>query len=1031
MRCQFVVVALCLFLFLGSAAAQPIDRSNAPDCSAADVAQLAETVARYQGIRGINPAAPSTYDLIGNHKFSGTILSASNIAFGENWYPIRTEKQTLTGTLHAFGVSNYGDESDWNIHILPDAGFEDFVADAIPYRSDNPLISTFINTDWATTSDGRILIEAEITPDEHRYGNQWFDNREKFSPLLNRRLTAYGPFVREEAHGNQPEIHPAEQIWWRDGADAMVILLVVDDSNRFNDGGDYATRRVTTPAFIPWTQEKAQRAELSLAFELDPARAGLYMSVQSLDDLNFLRDASFPDAAANNPILNSYRGNTILAVDQAAAINPFVGVTFRDICVNRAKGTLQGYVVLNTAIGNGGGREGFVALRVDRREIGFDSGPALLTGDLLNTWKVFTPYDNRVSPADIISSDMRGTGIVDGLIDFNGNGKTDLFAKVGDAWMVLFDGRGTWQEINTSSTPKSELRFGDIDGDGKTDVLRVGPNNKVQVSFGGTGEWTGITDAGEQNPVIKVGDFNGDGKTDIVYLKLKASFPPTQPLTFRADMFVKFSARGEWKKLNNDYVIRDFDEYLAMFRFGDFNGDGITDIFRFRNGSFNVYFSGTGDIQELHTPSFAVDVDDLLFVPDLTMMGLTDVIHVDRTSKKWTVFPGGKPGTLPLTIRFGDPAVVRFGDLDADPAVEPFAIDFVPQRRSPADVAMTPVTKAISEPVAYTRYVPGSVKRVRQGDRSFLTVSLNLQRSSGNRPKNRKGDDLRSVSRARAGQKNLQFKRAALAQPSQAELLGTIENVPLDPTEENLLQVAFAPAAPPSSFELPAHGITAVYNAVIMQPGTVEVSWTRWQALLTSTANSLKSKLLASPPAPPTRIDSVAFELAPLYSSREGGKVRLAEMDDVAKELNEIAYGSNRERASAIFGNRAPFAITWQFELKNMNTGELLPIEDSASLASQGKWPASNVRFAFPGSDDLLRFTATARITDDLGNGSIEPISRVFWNQQIALAAPDEQLAEWLKQLPLGVDEARLLVKARYLAEDGVLSPAEVGSILR
>lgn len=1030
MRRGLVVVALCLFLSMG-AVAQPIDRSNAPDCSMLDIAVLAETAARYQGIRGINPSAPSTYNLIGNHKFSGTILSVSNTAFGENWYPIRTEKQTLTGTFHNFGVSNFGDESDWNIHILPDASFADFVADAIPYRSTNPVISTFISEDWATTSDGRILIEAEITPDEHRYGNPWFNNREQLSPLLNKRLTAYGPFVREEAHGNQPEIHPAEQFWWRDG-DAMVILLVVDDSNRFNDAGDYTTRRVTTPAFIPWTQEKAQRAELSLAFELDPARTGLYMSVQSLDDLNFLRDASFPDAAAGNPIINSFRGNTILAVDQSAAINPFVGVTFRDICVNRTKGTLQGYVVLNTAIGNGSSREGFVALRVDRRDVGFDAGPAILTGDLLNTWKVLTPYDNRVSPADILSSDMRGMGIVDGLIDFNGNGKTDLFAKVGDAWMVLFDGRGTWQELNTSSIPLSDLRFGDIDGDGKTDVLRVGDHNKVVVSFGGTGGWTELTDAGEQNPMIKVGDFNGDGRTDIVYFKMKApSFPPPQPLTFRADMFVKFSARGEWKKLNNDYVIRDFDEYLTTFRFGDFNGDGITDIFRFRNGSFNVYFSGTGDIQPLHRPSFAIDVNDFLFVPNLTIIGLTDVIHVDRNSKKWTVFPGGKPGTLPLTIRFGDPADVRFGDLDADPAVEPFAIDFVSQRRSPADVAMTPVTKAISEPVAYTRYVPGSVKRVREGDRSFLTVSLNVQRSSGNRPVNRKGEDLRSVSRVSAGKKNLLFKRAAQAKPGQLEVLGTIENVPLDRAEENLLQIAFAPSMPPSSFKLPAHGITAVANAVVLQPGSGDVSWTRWQALLTSNASSPKSALLASPPAPPARIDSIAFELAPLYSSREGEKVRLAEMDDVAKELNEIAYGSNRERANAIFGDRAPFAITWQFELKNMNTGELLPIEDSASLASQGKWPASNVRFAFPGSADLLRFTATAKIEDDLGNRSIEPIRLVFWNQQIALTAPDAQLAEWFKQLPPGVDEANLLVKARYLAEDGVLSPVDVESILR
>ena len=277
----------------------PGDFSNCPDCSAEDISLISEVMTKYQGMKGTNPSAPSSYNLIGKHKFSGTGFSITNSFWGENWYPIRTEKQILTGTFHDFGVANYGDESDWNIHILPDPGFEDFIADAIPYQRDN----WYASGDWATTTDGKFLIEAEITPDERRYGNPWFSNRDEKSPLIGKKLSAYGPFVREEAHGNHPEIHPCEQLWWKENDNVHMVLLLVDDSNRFKRradtilivngqptvrSGDYTARRVTTFAYQPWALETRQEAELSIPFEIDPTKAGLKIEIQALDRPEFL-----------------------------------------------------------------------------------------------------------------------------------------------------------------------------------------------------------------------------------------------------------------------------------------------------------------------------------------------------------------------------------------------------------------------------------------------------------------------------------------------------------------------------------------------------------------------------------------------------------------------------------------------------------------------------------------------------------------------------------------------------------------------
>src|SRR5688500_10512799 len=157
---------------------QPVDFSNCPTCEQKDITLHTETVQVLQGIRGNNPFRPYSYGLIGTHKFSGTGYVITNPFWGKNWYPIRVEKQHLTGTFLEFGVSNYGDESDWNIHLLPDPQFQDLITEALPYQKDN----WYASGDWKTSPDGRFLIEAEITPDERRYGNPWFNNQLHYSP---------------------------------------------------------------------------------------------------------------------------------------------------------------------------------------------------------------------------------------------------------------------------------------------------------------------------------------------------------------------------------------------------------------------------------------------------------------------------------------------------------------------------------------------------------------------------------------------------------------------------------------------------------------------------------------------------------------------------------------------------------------------------------------------------------------------------------------------------------------------------------
>lgn len=1061
--CTTLLFILSMVPYCAPLYAQPIDYSSCPDCSAEDIGFLTKVNTYYQGINGLNPSAPSTYNLIGNRKFSGTAYSITNSFFGENWYPIRTEKQTLTGTFHSFSISNYGDESDWNIDLLPAAGFEDFLADAIPYQRDN----WYADADWPKDEQGHLLIECEITPDEHRYGNPWFTNNNSQTTLLHRTITAYGPFVREEAHGNHPEIHPCEQLWWKEGNDAYMVLLVTDDSNRFKlradtvvtiggqttvIPGDYTARRVTTFAYQPWTSEKKQESEIQVAFELNPNADGYYVSIQAVDNLNFFAGSAYPDVREGSKYSVTYKGNAVLTVEESSQIDPFVGVSFKNVCFNRAKGTLQGYIVFNTAIGNGDGKEGFVALRIDKKNVGVNARPQIVTGDIANTWKPFAPYDDQIPFSDIISSDMYGKGIVDGLIDFNGNGKSDLFAKQGNRWMVLYDGKGTWQEIQTSSIDVSELRFGDVNGNGKTDILRVGPNHKVLVSYDGVGSWTELTDAGEQNNLIQVADFNGDHKTDLVYFKIKTivtTFP--NRTVYRGDMYVKYGGTGSWKLLNNDYNLSGPNDYTDNFRFGNFNGDNITDVFRFYNKKFNVYWNGMGNIKELSTPGNNVRMGDLLFATGIMMPKETDVIYVDPVSKKWTVFYNAQPGSLPLDVKNGDPSTVRFADIDADPATDLIAIDFV--KGNPNNIAFPTQAMAVIEPSTQLKYVEGSLKRKTVGNKEALFYDQDVMYYGGTKPTRRRQPaefEINSV-RDRSSATALRFTPAASMRPNADEMInvGKILDVPLAAKQGNSIQITYK--VNPETIDKPiqAAAITALPDNVVKTSTAAANDWANWQTFLAAVTKPNKKALTTAAPGATVVTKTISFDLHPLYSGLEGRTARRVEMGDFIEELNETLYSKDATKRNALFGTGDVFNIQWTFSLQNLNSGQ--KSSPSVSVAN-GKFRNSKISFDFPATTDPLVFTASASITDKFGNTSAEPLQFVFYNKEIKLDNPREML-RWLapylnaptkpgyiwmadhwERVRAGevyLTNAQFIARANYLAEDNVLNPDEVRMLLQ
>ena len=93
-------------------------------------------------------------------------------------------------------------------------------------------------------------------------------------------------------------------------------------------------------------------------------------------------------------------------------------------------------------------------------------------------------------------------------VDFNGDGKTDIFLANGKTWRVSWGGKTKWERLGTSSYKKDQLGFEDFNGDGIDDAY--------DIHNGGT-YITPVNTDGVDNPDYL--DLDSDNDLDILIAK--------------------------------------------------------------------------------------------------------------------------------------------------------------------------------------------------------------------------------------------------------------------------------------------------------------------------------------------------------------------------------------------------------------------------------------------------------------------------------------------------------------------------------
>jgi hypothetical protein len=156
--------------------------------------------------------------------------------------------------------------------------------------------------------------------------------------------------------------------------------------------------------------------------------------------------------------------------------------------------------------------------------------------------------------------------------DFDGDGRTDVFVANGTAWWFSRASIRPWEFLRASSARTRDLGFADIDNDSVTDVLSRDAAGRIAYYRGGRGGPVQLTSSPVEMKDLRFGDFDGDGRSDIFYTRGR-------------QWYVWYGATRAWTRVGSSSFP------ISAFLFGEFDGVRGTDVVAVTGGAWS-YSSG-------------------------------------------------------------------------------------------------------------------------------------------------------------------------------------------------------------------------------------------------------------------------------------------------------------------------------------------------------------------------------------------------------------------------------------------------------
>ena len=201
-----------------------------------------------------------------------------------------------------------------------------------------------------------------------------------------------------------------------------------------------------------------------------------------------------------------------------------------------------------------------------------------------------------------------------------GDGIDDLFLPTGKTWWFSSYSEFQWTYLSARTERLDQVRLGYFDDDQRCDVLTQSDSEWV-ISSGGTGEWHSIGAFGAPLDEVVFGQFDPNVRdhTPGATRRTTHAFWRTQ----NGVWLVTPSSAPDWREVQSSSFP------MSKLRFGDFTGDGVTDVLAVQNGRWSISESGSSPWQIVNQ-SLSDDVRSP-YIADLNNNNIDDLIKLQHT----------------------------------------------------------------------------------------------------------------------------------------------------------------------------------------------------------------------------------------------------------------------------------------------------------------------------------------------------------------------------------------------------------------